>query len=308
MLLLTTLIVVLLACNFESTSASNHWPVIGILIQEFNPPNTSYIPSSYVKFVEAGGARVVPIHINRESAYYQRVLSQVNGILFPGGDVDVHNSGFGRAGKIIFDYALRANQRRDYFPLWGTCNGFEMLSYLAVDRDVLVRCDAMNDPKALNLTRKAQSSRLFGKLERRLETLITKEETSANFHERCLTIKNFTEYGISEHYNVLSTNFDKNGLQYVSSMEAKHYPFYAVQFHPEKNIYEWPTKEGHSRIPHSGAAIEVSQFYAQFFINEARKSNHTMPAEVFNRESIYNFNANYTGDNSPFMQMYFFQE
>lgn len=308
MLLLTSISALLLACNAEAIGAVNNWPVIGVLIQEWGPPNISYIPSSYVKFVEAAGARAVPIHINRDNAYYQSILSQVNGVLFPGGAVDVHDSGYGRAGKIIFDYAVRANQRQHYFPLWGTCNGFEMLSYLAVDRNVLTHCDAMNEPRPLNMTLAARSSKLFGKLKFGLKNLLTKEKVTANFHEYCLTMTNYTKYGINKYYNVLSTNHDANGLEYVSTMEAKHYPFYAVQFHPEKNVYEWVVKEGHSNIPHTAAAIEVSSFFGQFFINEARKSNHRMPREVFERESIFNFQANYTGDKTLFMQIYFFQE
>lgn len=304
----TPIVVVLLAYNVGASAASNDWPVIGVLIQEYGLPNISHIPASYTKFVEAGGSRVVPIHINSDGAYYQNILPQLNGVLFPGGDVDVHDSGYGRAGKIIFDYALRANQRQEYFPLWGTCNGFELLSYLAIDKNVLTRCNAMNQPRPLNLTLAAKSSRLFKGLKGALRSQLTTENTTVNFHENCLTMTNFTKYGIDQYYDVLSTNHDANGLEYISTMEAKHFPFYGVQFHPEKNSYEWVTAEGHSNIPHTKAAIEVGQFFAQFFINEARKSNHSMSEDVFHRESIYNFQANYTGKKSIFMQIYFFNE
>ncbi|XP_003739520.1 gamma-glutamyl hydrolase-like [Galendromus occidentalis] len=292
----------------EWTRVPNDWPVIGVLIQEFGPPNISYIPSSYVKFVEAAGARVVPIHINRDGAYYQKILPQLNGVLFPGGSVGIENSGYAIAGRVIFEYALRANQRGEYFPLWGTCNGFEMLSFLAIDENVLTPCNAMNDPRPLKLTPYAKTSRLFGGLESDLLSHLTKENTTANFHEYCLTMTNFTKYGISQYYDPLSTNHDIDGLEYISSMEAKHYPFYAVQFHPEKNVFEWVNREGHSNIPHTEGAIEVAQFFARFFIDEARKSNHRMPSDIFERESIYNFQAEYTGHKSVFMQTYFFNE
>ena len=47
----------------------------------------------------------------------------------------------------------------------------------------------------------------------------------------------------------LSWNWDRNSLEYLSSIEAISYPFIGVQFHPEKNIYEWSSRE--PRIPHS---------------------------------------------------------
>ena len=52
--------------------------VIGILSQELDPNEsvgnyTSYIGGSYVQWVEAGGARVVPVIIGREREYYIEV-------------------------------------------------------------------------------------------------------------------------------------------------------------------------------------------------------------------------------------------
>ena len=57
--------------------------VAGVLSQEMDPvlssllpPDanyTSYIAGSYVQWVEAGGARVVPVLIGRERGYYQQV-------------------------------------------------------------------------------------------------------------------------------------------------------------------------------------------------------------------------------------------
>ena len=47
----------------------------------------------------------------------------------------------------------------------------------------------------------------------------------------------------------LSWNWDRYNLEYLSSIEAIDYPFIGVQFHPEKNIYEWSSRE--PRIPHS---------------------------------------------------------
>jgi gamma-glutamyl hydrolase len=46
---------------------------------------------------------------------------------------------------------------------------------------------------------------------------------------------------------------------------------YATQWHPEKNAFEWAS---FLRIPHSPEGIEVTQEMANFFVSEARRSNH----------------------------------
>ena len=62
----------------------------------------------------------------------------------------------------------------------------------------------------------------------------------------------------------MSFNHDTNNLKFISIVEHIEMPFYGVQFHPEKNIYEW----SNSNIPHSSDAVRVSQYLANFFVNE----------------------------------------
>ena len=38
-------------------------------------------------------------------------------------------------------------------------------------------------------------------------------------------------------------------------MEAKEYPIFGIQFHPEKSVFEWNSKEG---IKHSEMAVKVN--------------------------------------------------
>ena len=55
-------------------------------------------------------------------------------------------------------------------------------------------------------------------------------------------------------WNPLSFNYDGNNLEYLSSIEAKNYPFVGVQFHPEKNVFEWIENSSvkvEDKIPHS---------------------------------------------------------
>ena len=83
-------------------SKRNERPIVGILAQDIdttkltsmkNSNYKSYIAASYVKFVESGGARVVPVLINQPEEYYRMIFNSINGLLIPGGAVDFDNSG-----------------------------------------------------------------------------------------------------------------------------------------------------------------------------------------------------------------------
>lgn len=68
-------------------------------------------------------------------------------------------------------------------------------------------------------------------------------------------------------FRIISENYDKNGVKFISSLEHVSKPFYGLQFHPEKNIYEWISGKN---IPHSSKAIMASQYFANFFVNESK--------------------------------------
>jgi GMP synthase-like glutamine amidotransferase len=66
-------------------------------------------------------------------------------------------------------------------------------------------------------------------------------------------------------WHILSVS-EYNGTEFISSFEHKKYPFYGVQFHPEKNAFEWKVES----IPHSAESILAQQFYGNFLVNEGK--------------------------------------
>lgn len=62
-------------------------PVVGVLTQPTPPINGTanlYIAASYVKYAEAGGARVVPVFSDRSREELTSLFSKLNGLLVPG--------------------------------------------------------------------------------------------------------------------------------------------------------------------------------------------------------------------------------
>ncbi|KAJ7422839.1 hypothetical protein WISP_36441 [Willisornis vidua] len=187
------LLLLLLRCAFafvlrERLGERNDRPIIGILAQEchfdeFQSFGRSYIAASYVKFVESAGARAVPIRLNLTDEEYHRLFHSINGVLFPGGGVDLKTSEYARVAKIFYHKALEN---------------------------------------------------------------FTNNERLRNF------------------YSVLTTNTDDE-VEFISTMEAYKYPIYSMQWHPEKNPFEWKNSSG---IPHSPSAVKAAYYMADFFVNE----------------------------------------
>ena len=106
-------------------------------------------------------------------------------------------------------------------------------------------------------------------------------------------------------WDVLSVNKDENGIEFISTMEAKAYPFFGSQFHPEKNPFEWKR----AACPHSMTSIRASQDLANFFVEETRRNCHKFKSATNEHKSlIYNFQPQYTAVvlDSVFQQQYFF--
>ncbi|XP_029007627.1 zgc:171566 [Betta splendens] len=296
-------------CAAARIQQLNQRPIIGVLAQENLPGDqfargSSYIAASYVKYLEAAGARVVPIRINRTEEEYAKIFSSINGLLLPGGDVDIQTSEFTRAARIFYNLALKANDAGDYFPVWGTCQGFQQLSVLTCNKNLLTLTDTRAVALPLTLTPAAQSSRLFRSFPKDLLQSLAEENITSNFHKWSLSTQNYSRNAkLKRFYKVLSTNTDGK-KEFISTMEAYRYPFYAVQWHPEKSPFEWIDKPG---MVHSTTAVRVCFSTASFFVSEAMKSHHRFPSPTDeDRALIYNFCPVYRGTDSVFVQNYYF--
>ena len=86
--------------NRKVSKVGNSRPIIGVLAQELTPTlesafssYSSYIGAADVKFIEAAGARVVPVLIGQDFEYYESIFRKTNGLLLPGGSVSITDSG-----------------------------------------------------------------------------------------------------------------------------------------------------------------------------------------------------------------------
>uniref|UniRef100_U5EYI6 folate gamma-glutamyl hydrolase n=1 Tax=Corethrella appendiculata TaxID=1370023 RepID=U5EYI6_9DIPT len=318
---LSTLITGMIQCKLiidkriDSETQLNNEVVVGVLSQEtsysleqkYPGQFESYIAASYVKYCEGGGARVVPIWIGKPKQYYRNIMRMVNGVLFPGGATWFNQSnGYADAGRHIYDIAVELNKNGSYFPLWGTCLGFELLTYLAADNvEHREHCSSQNQGLHLDFKPDFQQSRMFKNASKRIIEILSTEPVTSNFHQYCVTERNMSALNLDREWRIMSTNRDWNGLEFISTIEHKTMPFYGIQFHPEKNIYEWVRNKN---ISHTANAIRSSQYFADFFINECRKNFHRFPTQMeLDHYVIYNYPTTFTGlKKSSFEECYMF--
>ncbi|KAM3927138.1 gamma-glutamyl hydrolase-like [Leptodactylus fuscus] len=288
----------------------NDRPIIGIITQEvsdeeFLQYGKTYIPDSYVKFLESSGSRVVPIRLNLSEKEYVHLFQSINGVLLPGGAVDLLESSFAQTVGIFYRLAIEAASTGGYFPIWGTCMGFQILTAVTSGENLLCKTSANNISLPLILADDISSSKMFCHAPSELLRAASQENITGNFHHFGITPQTFqANKKLSAFYRILSTNHDQDGVEFVSTIEAWDYPIYAVQWHPEVNRFQWRSD---LTYPHSANAIWISQYMANFFVSEARKNaNHFSNPKEEDSSLIYNWPLTYTANISGYEQVYFF--
>ena len=206
------------------------------------------------------------------------------------------NKGFKRAGKKLFDLALRGNANGKSWPIWGTCSGFELLVHLSINEtDSLTICDSSGQYIPLNITSKFDKSKIGRTVRQYMHTILTTKNTTFNHHTKCLTPANFSNFEMDSFWNILSANHDMDGLEFISLIEAKEYPIWGSIFHPEKPAYEWTVH--YTDWPKNINSVHAGSFFAEFFVEQARKNNHKfIDRQTEEKYLIYNHMPHFTGN------------
>lgn len=266
----------------------NPRPVVGVLYQPIDATLqplcttcTGYLVDSYVRWLQSAGARVALLDWEAPEAELNSSFSQLSGLLLTGGHCSFHNTSYGNVAEGLLQRAVATGD----FPVWGTCQGFQQLAQFssgAMDPSVLHYTGNATEGIALSLnyTDQVPESRLLGSAPASVVTTLGTEAVTLNLHHYSLLANESKLHpSIASFWRVLATNTVEGGPEFVSLMEGRELPFYASQFHGEKNAFEFDQSwESDSRINpdtvHSGPAIAAMGYLVRFFVEETRKSPH----------------------------------
>ena len=232
----------------------------------------SYIASSHITWLKRFGVKVLPIPYTTKN--FKKYIGKINGLYFPsGGAFAGTQKEYYNCCKKFLQLAMKENDKGNHFPIWGGCMGMQQLMIIADGHDdlehLLQRFDSFNNLlSTLKFTEEGLRSRMMRNAkDSEIKKLSTKNCTLNN-HKMGLTPEKFKKHkNIDKFYKIVSTSIDRKGKNYVSTIEGRFYPFYGVQWHPERS--------------------SAMDYFAKFFVNELKRNrvkNKKHTRKVYSKE------------------------
>lgn len=316
--------VLLLSVSYSLAAVrSDSKPIIGILSTpsdfhgQYSPEEYSYIKNSYAEFVESADGIPIAIPWDMPEKDLISLLNSINGVLFTGGDAsmweydqkinDVRFTNFTARAALIFNYIIHLNDQGIHYPLYGICQGHEIIAMAFHQKPHII--DNFKHPGQLNkveITAEGRQSRMFGNMPDHLVEFLKKERSMFYNHRYGFnTSLLFEQPHISEFFTITAKGVDNNGKEFIAGLEAKNYPIYTVQYHPERVLSEWLNMTDNLNHPEESAQAIIVQ--SMFLISEAKKnSNSFKNVEAIDRFLINNHEHVYM--NATWPKTYFYDK
>jgi gamma-glutamyl hydrolase len=170
----------------------------------------------------------------------------------------------------MVERAVQANGAGDFFPVWGTCDGYEWI--VEIFGGTLIKSgsfDSEDYPHTMDFTDAVKTSRIYASANASLLSWLANENITYNAHKAGVDP---ADPEVPKTFNVLATDVDRKGKPYIAQLEGKTLPIYANQFHPEKVQFVHNSRQ--PSIPRTEHAVAAARHLAQFFVSEAKKNKH----------------------------------
>jgi len=210
-----------------------------------------HIMKSYVDWFENQGVKVIPVPY--DTVNHETYFHMINGLFIPGTDkgFDVMNKTLIKTVTRFFELSLRPGE---YFPIWGTCFGFQLLTMLVSGNTILKRYEA-DGRFPIHITTDGKRSRMMQGFSKHYRAYLENSPSTLQYHDYGISPTDFLANAhLRRFYRILATSLDHQGREYVAAIEGKYYPIYGVQGHPERQKRSAP--------------------FLSFFLSELQKNTH----------------------------------
>jgi len=252
--------------------------------------NWSEVVGSYVDWVQQTGAEVALIPFDMPWETLTQVLSMTDGMVLPGGAAELVD--FKNASKTS-PYQNRISQvlgwvkhqnlvKKRYYPVWGTCLGFEeMVIHFAGNLGSALQ-DGFDDHAkyhAVNLKEDFWKSEFFKGLSvgKDMINSVFNAPIAYYYHSEGIEVNHFKNHGngaLGKHLRLLGSSKNDAGREFAAIFESKDLPMWFVQFHPEKHQFE--KRESYKTMDRSEATIRVMSSFVFRLVDLVRKNAHTL--------------------------------
>jgi gamma-glutamyl-gamma-aminobutyrate hydrolase PuuD len=200
----------------------------------------SYIASSHIDWLNKNNVEIIEIPYNskRLSHYFKNThgLYLPSGGAFAGTQMTYYN-----CCKQLLDMAVKENNLGNYYPVWGGCMGFQQMLIWADGKDdvnnFLQKFDSFDDYFTdIKFTEQGLKSNIIHGIPNRTLSLMKKGKNTLNNHKLGITPYKFARNKkVSSFFKNVGTSKDRKGREFVAIIEGNNYPFFGVQWHPERN-------------------------------------------------------------------------
>lgn len=191
----------------------------------------SHIMKTYIDWFEERGVRVIAIPY--DTTEYELYFNNINGLLIPGGETKyvLKNKTF---IKTCTNFIELATNNKCYFPIWGTCLGFQIIANIIGNFTNFKKSPAQGH-YPLQITPYGYKSRMFSYFSKSYLEYLEKKDSTLHNKDYGIYPEDFKGNDkLNSFFNIIGISKDNKGCDYVSAIEGKRYPIYGVQWHPER--------------------------------------------------------------------------
>ena len=276
--------------------AASNQPIFGILTQpiphdwrsDIELGSSSFIESSHVDFLQAAGARVIPVDYRMDIVSLEKLLGQLNGFYIPGDTkLSFEDPDFTNTVNTVMKWAGDHNDAKEqnmHFPVVGVSYGYMSMIQSQVMNESFyetLRDDQIGESLQQNLNLVPADTFTYDEiLGSHLERLFDKI-TFYNEVDIGITLDSFITNQQLRHLVPVATydegsKFDSRASEIVSMVEGTYYPFFGFSYRIDKKQFGFHAMngEGQSKVDHSKLSIEHAMHVANLIVDEARLSSN----------------------------------